>query len=175
MLFWRRLSMSVWYNISERSFSICGNGRTKFLFLCTVEFNWHCEQCYSIESCIKILLWRIYFPINHQGCLGFHVRCPIFLSDFNKLRGSPEFHESCHYWIFTEDGLVRAAMVYANRRTSRGQTEGHIQERQTDRQSRDRWTAKGERHRHRTVGRTDIGETYGNKGYRQTDRRTWRS
>jgi hypothetical protein len=38
---------------------------------------------------------------------------------------------------------VRAAIVYAKRRTRRGQTDGHTQERQTDRQSRDRWTARG--------------------------------
>jgi hypothetical protein len=54
-------------------------------------------------------------------------------------------------------------LVYANRRTGRGQTDGHIQERLTDRQSRDRWTARGERHRHRTGGRTDRGGTYGKK------------
>ena len=38
---------------------------------------------------------------------------------------------------------MRAAIVYAKRRIGRGQAEGHTQEGQTDRQSRDRWTARG--------------------------------
>jgi len=59
---------------------------------------------------------------------------------------------------------VRAGIVYANVRIGRGQTDGHIQERQTDRQSRGKWTARGETHRHRTEGRTDRVEIYGQKG-----------
>jgi hypothetical protein len=36
-------------------------------------------------------LWRIYFADSNKTCLGLRVKCPIFLSNFNKI------------WIFTTD------------------------------------------------------------------------
>jgi hypothetical protein len=91
--------MSVEHTILEPSFSTCGNGNTKMHSMCTVEFIWHCQQYYSTESCTKILLLRIHFAVNHQGGLGFHVKCPMFLSDFNILRVSQDLNESCQYYF----------------------------------------------------------------------------
>jgi hypothetical protein len=58
---------------------------------------------------------------------------------------------------------VGDAPVYANRRTGVVQTDGHIEESQTGRQRRDRWTARPE---------TDTEQKDEQTEERHTDRRT---
>jgi hypothetical protein len=60
---------------------------------------------------------------------------------------------------FRKEGPVRDAPVYANRQTDRGQTDGHRGE--TDGQTEERQVDNQSRDRHRTEGKTDRGETYG--------------
>jgi hypothetical protein len=48
--------------------------------------------------------------------------------------------------FFTEDGPVRAGIVYANVRIGRGQTDGHIQERERRRGKVQAGVQPGERH-----------------------------
>lgn len=64
---------------------------------------------------------------------------------------------------FTDEGPVGDVPVYANRRTGIVQTDRHIEERQTGRQRRDRWTTRPE---------TDTEQKDERTEERHTDRRT---
>ena len=39
----------------------------------------------NVESCTKIILWRFNVAGDNKSQLGFHVKCPIFLSNFNQI------------------------------------------------------------------------------------------
>ena len=65
---------------------------------------------------IRAFMWR--FSFNNRMYLVFHVRCQIFLPDFNQIWVvSTESHGKSQLSQITEIRLVRAALIHANRLT----------------------------------------------------------
>ena len=60
----------------------------------------HCQAYRNIERCTKMVLWLIFVASNSKMYFGLHVRCVIFLSDFNRIWiRSTDFHKSSIYHI----------------------------------------------------------------------------
>jgi hypothetical protein len=78
----------------------------------------HFQQHKNTESCIKMLLWRIYVAGNNKMHTGLHVTCPTLSSNLNQIWiFSTDFHRSPHYQI-------SRISVQSYLRTD-GQTDGH--------------------------------------------------
>jgi hypothetical protein len=61
---------------------------------------------------------NIYVASNNTAYLGLHVKCPIFLSHFNQIRGcSRNFHERRHFQMFTEICPLEAVLIRRDRWT----------------------------------------------------------
>jgi hypothetical protein len=55
--------------------------RSLVYFLNTV----HCQQYKNVDCGKVVLLWRIYVAGDNETFLGLHIKCPIFLFDFNEI------------------------------------------------------------------------------------------
>jgi hypothetical protein len=63
--------------------------------LCIAELHGTVNNIEILSAAQKLLLWRIYIAGNNKTYLGFHVKCQIFLFDFDKIWSfSTDLHKS---------------------------------------------------------------------------------
>ena len=90
----------VQQNIMARSRNHCCNGSANNAFCVYRWDKYHCQQYENIVYYTYMLLWRIRVAGKYKRCLGFHVMCPIVLSDFLQIWSfSTNFHRRVQYQI----------------------------------------------------------------------------